>query len=120
MARLDREQVTKLAKDVGALLPDIARLFRDVVKDERVPRLVKAEVGAALVYVLSPIDLVPDFIPGVGQLDDLAVIAWAVRRLLLGAGEPVLRELWRGTDRSLDILLQLVSTGLRPRLLRRH
>lgn len=116
---MDRQRLLELAREAAGFGPDVARLFRDVARDDRVPRRVKVEVGIAAAYLVLPIDLVPDFIPGIGQLDDLAVIAWAVRRLLLGAGEPVLRELWRGTDRSLDILLQLVSTGLRPRLLHR-
>jgi uncharacterized membrane protein YkvA (DUF1232 family) len=108
----DRDRARALAKDVAAFVPDVGRLFRDVLKDDRVPRLVKAEAALALAYVVSPIDVIPDFLPGIGQLDDIAVIAWAVRRLLLGAGEPVLRELWRGKPKALETLLQLASSGV--------
>lgn len=104
-----------LAREVLTFVPDVARLLRDAARDPRVPRRVKVEAALAAAYLLMPIDFVPDFIPGIGQLDDIAILAWAVRRLLFGAGDPVLRELWRGTDRGLDVLLQLAATGLRPR-----
>jgi uncharacterized membrane protein YkvA (DUF1232 family) len=104
-----------LARQEAAFEPEGARLLRDAARDPRVPRRVKVEAFLAAAYLLMPIDFVPDFIPGIGQLDDIAVLAWAVRRLLFGAGDPVLRELWRGTDRGLDVLLQLAATGMRPR-----
>ena len=81
------------------------------------PKRVKYEAGAAAAYLLLPIDVIPDFIPGIGQLDDVAVIGWAVRRLLMGAGENVLREHWRGTDRGMEVLLQAAAAGLRPKKL---
>ena len=114
---LDKEAFRTLAKEAVAFVPDVARLFRDVARDERVPRRVKVEVGLAAGYLVMPFDVIPDFIPGIGQLDDIAIVAWAIRRLLLGAGESVLREHWKGTDRGLEVLLQLASTGFRPRRL---
>ena len=108
-----------IAREVLAFLPDVVSLLRDVAKDTRVPRRVKVEAFLAAAYLVLPIDVIPDFLPGIGQLDDLAVLAWALRRLLLGAGEGVLREHWRGTPRGLEILLQVAATGLRPRLRRR-
>ena len=114
---VDRERLLALAAEAAAFLPDVARLFRDVARDDRVPRRVKVEVGLAAAYLVLPFDVIPDFIPGLGQLDDLAIVGWAVRRLLLGAGEPLLREHWRGTDRGLEVLLQVASFGLNPRRL---
>jgi uncharacterized membrane protein YkvA (DUF1232 family) len=114
---VDKERLKAIARDVAQFIPDVARLFRDVAKDPRVPKRVKYEVGAAAAYLVLPFDLIPDFIPGLGQLDDVAVIGWAVRRLLMGAGENVLREHWRGTDRGLEILLQAASAGFRPKKL---
>lgn len=113
----DRDRLLALASEAAAFLPDVARLFRDVARDDRVPRRVKVEVGLAAAYLVLPIDLIPDFIPGLGQLDDLAIVGWAVRRLLLGAGEPLLREHWGGTDRGLEVLLQVASFGFNPRRL---
>jgi uncharacterized membrane protein YkvA (DUF1232 family) len=112
---VDKARMKAVARDVAQFVPDVARLFRDVAKDPRVPRRVKYEVAAAAAYLLLPFDVIPDFIPGFGQLDDVAVIGWAVRRLLMGAGENVLREHWRGTDRGLELLLQAAAAGLSPR-----
>ncbi|HEU0133058.1 MAG TPA: YkvA family protein [Mycobacteriales bacterium] len=114
---MDSERAKALAREAAKFVPDVARLFRDVARDPRVPKRVKYEVAAAAGYLVLPFDVIPDFIPGFGQLDDVAVIGWAVRRLLMGAGENVLREHWRGTDRGLEILLQLAAAGLRPRKL---
>jgi uncharacterized membrane protein YkvA (DUF1232 family) len=114
---VDKQQVVEIAREVAQFVPDVGRLFRDVAKDPRVPKRVKYEVGAAAAYLVLPIDVIPDFIPGLGQLDDAAIIGWAVRRLLMGAGENVLREHWRGNDRGLEILLQIAAAGLRPKKL---
>jgi uncharacterized membrane protein YkvA (DUF1232 family) len=114
---MDKERMKAVAREVAQFIPDVARLFRDVAKDPRVPKRVKYEVGAAAVYLVLPFDVIPDFIPGFGQLDDVAIIGWAVRRLLLGAGENVLREHWHGNDRGLELLLQAASAGLSPRKL---
>ncbi len=114
---VDKDTFRALAKEAVAFVPDVARLFRDVARDERVPRRVKIEVGMAAGYLVMPFDVIPDFIPGIGQLDDIAIVAWAIRRLLLGAGENVLREHWHGTDRGLEVLLQIASAGFRPRRL---
>ena len=114
---VDKERVVAVAREVAQFVPDVARLFRDVAQDPRVPKRVKYEVGAAAAYLVLPIDVIPDFIPGLGQLDDVAIIGWAVRRLLMGAGENVLREHWRGTDKGLELLLQAAAAGLRPRKL---
>lgn len=106
---------TAIAKDATAFLPDVARLFKDVMRDPRVPRLAKVKVGAALAYLVSPVDLVADVIPGIGMLDDVAIIAYAARELLDGAGPELLREHWHGSDDGLDVVLRLVATDLRPR-----
>jgi uncharacterized membrane protein YkvA (DUF1232 family) len=114
---LDTERLKAIAREAAQFLPDVARLFRDVSRDPRVPKRVKYEVGAAATYLLLPFDVIPDFIPGLGQLDDVAIIGWAVRRLLMGAGESVLREHWRGNDRGFEILMQAAAAGLRPKKL---
>ena len=114
---MDKQKVVALAREAAQFVPDVARLFRDVAKDPRVPKRVKYEVGAAAAYLVLPIDVIPDFIPGLGQLDDVAIIGWAVRRLLMGAGESVLREHWNGSDRGLEVLLQIAAAGLRPKKL---
>jgi uncharacterized membrane protein YkvA (DUF1232 family) len=112
---VDKVRLQGLATEVVTFLPDVAMLFRDLAQDDRVPRWAKVEAALAAGYVMFPIDLVPDFLPGIGQLDDIAIVGWAVRRLLLAAGENVLKEHWRGSPRGLEVLLQLASAGFRPR-----
>lgn len=114
---VDTERLKAIAREAAQFVPDVAHLFREVARDPRVPKRVKYEVGAAATYLLLPFDVIPDFIPGLGQLDDVAIIGWAVRRLLMGAGENVLREHWRGNDRGFEILMQAAAAGLRPRKL---
>ena len=115
--RIDRDKAMALAREAAIFVPDVVRLMRDVAKDPRVSRRVKVEAGIAAAYLVVPIDVIPDFIPVLGQLDDIAVAGWALRRLLMGAGEGILREHWKGTDRGLEVLLQMASIGLRPKRL---
>jgi uncharacterized membrane protein YkvA (DUF1232 family) len=65
------------------------------------------------VYLLSPVDLVPNAIGVLGQLDDLGVAIWALRRLLRAAGPDVVRDLWRGADGSLALVLSAAGIDLR-------
>jgi uncharacterized membrane protein YkvA (DUF1232 family) len=64
-------------------------------------------VGALLAYLAMPFDLVPDFIPIAGQLDDAIVVALVLRSMLRSGGPELLREHWRGPQRGLDVLLRL-------------
>jgi uncharacterized membrane protein YkvA (DUF1232 family) len=70
--------------------------FRRVLADPRVPRRRKAVLLVLLGYLLSPIDLIPDFIPVIGQLDDLVVAAFALRHLVRGLEPSLVEELWPG------------------------
>ena len=88
---------------------DVILLLKDLAVDPRVPRADKIVAGIAAAYLVSPVDLVPDWLPGVGQADDLAVIAMAFRRLLNGAGYELIYELWRGTDEGLALVLTLAG-----------
>jgi uncharacterized membrane protein YkvA (DUF1232 family) len=94
-----------------AFLPDVLRLLVAVARDPRVPRSAKAVAAAAVAYVASPIDLVPDVIPVLGQLDDLWVLRRALRHLAGAAGYDVLLDLWPGSDDGFAVLL--VAAGVR-------
>ncbi len=92
-------------RELVRFLPDIGRLLVDLTRDERVPLRAKLVAGALGAYLLSPLDLVPDFLPGVGQMDDLALAVVALRHLCRSAGYDVLHELWRGSDDGFVALL---------------
>lgn len=98
-----------LAGPALRLIPDLIRLVRSLIGDPRTPRHVKVALGGLLVYLLSPIDLIPDFIPGLGSIDDLAVTAivlrWAGRRVAVDD----LRAHWTGSDRGFDLLRRLLG-----------
>jgi uncharacterized membrane protein YkvA (DUF1232 family) len=96
------------AKAVARFVPDCVVLFRRLLADPRVPRRRKLLLGAALGYLVMPIDLVPDFIPVAGQLDDAIVVALALRAIARGSGPGLLDELWPGPRKSLALLRRLV------------
>lgn len=81
---------------IARMVPYCAILFRRLLADPRVPRRWKVASGFALVYLAVPFDLVPDFIPIAGQLDDAILVALVLRGLLRSAGPMLLREHWPG------------------------
>jgi uncharacterized membrane protein YkvA (DUF1232 family) len=96
------------ARALAGFVPDCVVLFRRLVADERVPRRRKLLLGVMLAYLAMPFDLVPDFIPVAGQLDDLLVVVVVLRRVLRSGGPDLLREHWPGPPASLNALLALV------------
>jgi uncharacterized membrane protein YkvA (DUF1232 family) len=95
------------ARALATFIPDCLVLFRALLRDPRVPTGRKVLLGALLAYLAMPIDLVPDFIPVAGQLDDAIIVAFVLRSVLRSGGPELLREHWRGPDRSLDVLLRM-------------
>jgi uncharacterized membrane protein YkvA (DUF1232 family) len=115
---------------VAAILaiPNYLRLLWGLLFDRRVAWFDKLLVGAALAYAISPIDLIPDFIPIIGQADDIFFILLAVRHLIANAGFDVVLDHWRGdpndlSDEQLDVSVAAVAfflpRGIRRRLERR-
>jgi arsenical pump membrane protein len=97
------------ARGLVGFIPDCAILVSRLLRDGRVPRRRKLMLVALLGYLSFPFDLVPDFIPVVGQLDDVIITAVVLRSFLRGSDRRVLREHWPGPNRSLDLLLRLAS-----------
>jgi len=108
-----------LARELALLLPNLIRLFGGLLRDGRVPLRAKLVVGVASLWLASPIDLIPEFIPIVGSLDDAIVAALALRFVLRTTDGSVVREHWRGDPATLERLLRIVSWGGRgtPRAL---
>ncbi len=104
-----REQARALA----GFVPDCAVLCRRLLRDPRVPRARKLALAAMLGYLLLPFDLVPDFIPVAGQLDDAVLLALALRGIGRGAGAGVLAEHWPGPPGSLALILKLAGASAR-------
>jgi uncharacterized membrane protein YkvA (DUF1232 family) len=95
------------AREIATLLPNLLLLFKDLVRDPRVPRGSKVLLVVGGVWVASPIDLIPEFIPVFGPLDDAIVAALILRHVLKTAGQAVVAEHWRGDQATLERLCRL-------------
>lgn len=94
-----------MLQDLIAFLPACATTARRLRADPRVPRRAKLAVGLALVWVLSPIDLVPEFLPVIGPLDDIVVVALALRYAARRAPRSVLLDAWPANPEVIERLL---------------
>jgi uncharacterized membrane protein YkvA (DUF1232 family) len=94
-----------LLKDLATVLPACVTTARRLRRDPRVPRRVKLVVVGAGLWVLSPIDLIPEFLPVIGPLDDVVVVALALRYAARRIPREALEEAWPAEQRILDRLL---------------
>jgi uncharacterized membrane protein YkvA (DUF1232 family) len=92
------------ARELATLIPNMLVLFRGLLGDPRVPRSSKWWIWLAIVWFVSPIDLIPEFIPVVGPLDDAIVAALVLRHVLKRTDRQVLSNHWRGDPATLDII----------------
>jgi uncharacterized membrane protein YkvA (DUF1232 family) len=95
------------ARAWAGFVGDCAVLVRRLLGDPRVPRARKALLAGLVAYLALPFDLIPDFIPVAGQLDDAILVALVLRAVLRSGGEPLLREHWPGPERSLEAVRRL-------------
>ena len=102
------------ARALVTFIPDCVVLASRLVRDPRVPRRRKLLLLGLVGYLALPFDLVPDFIPVAGQLDDALVVALVLRSFVSSGGEPLLREHWPGPERSLALILRLARPNPAP------
>ena len=102
---LARRLPAGLAKDLAAFLPNCVTLVRRLRRDPRVPRRAKVAVVLAGLWLASPIDLIPEFLPVIGPLDDVVVVALALRYAGRRVPRAVLVDAWPGDPNLLDRLL---------------
>lgn len=96
-------------RDALRLVPDTLRLVRRLAADPTLPRGVRVRLTLLAVYLVSPIDLVPDVIPIIGLADDIVLVALVLRSVVRRAGPDALDRHWAGTDQGLHALKQLVK-----------
>jgi uncharacterized membrane protein YkvA (DUF1232 family) len=94
-----------VAKDLAAFIPDCVTTARTLRHDPRVPRRAKIAVVIALLWVLSPIDLIPEFLPVIGPLDDVIAVALLLRYAGRTVPRQVLLDAWPGDRRMIERLL---------------
>jgi len=111
MVVLARRLPPGVAKDLASVLPACATTARRLRRDPRVPRRARIAVGIAALWVLSPIDLIPEFLPVIGPLDDVIVVALALRYAARQVPLDVLREAWPGEARILERLVPASRNG---------
>jgi uncharacterized membrane protein YkvA (DUF1232 family) len=105
-------------------LPNFLRLLGGLMADRRVSNTDKLLVGGAITYILLPMDFIPDYIPFLGEIDDLFVLVLALQRLIANAPRSVLEDHWMGDPaqlRSMDLERVLVAAAFfLPRRVRRR
>jgi uncharacterized membrane protein YkvA (DUF1232 family) len=109
-------------REYALFAPRLVKLVYRLLKDERVPVRSKAMLVVVAGYLVSPIDLIPDMIPGVGQFDDLLVAAFALDQILNRVPEQVVIEHWDGDEDVLRIVREIldISTGFMPVRIRKR
>lgn len=99
------------ARAVAGFVPDCVILFKRLLGDDRISRRRKAVLGILLVYLATPIDVIPDFLPVIGQLDDAILVGLVLRAFVKGTGPEIVREHWPGPEGTLQVLLRLAGSG---------
>jgi uncharacterized membrane protein YkvA (DUF1232 family) len=97
------------ARALAGFVPDCAVLFARLIRDPAVSRWRKLVLIPLAAYLALPFDLIPDFIPVAGQLDDALVVAFALRLITSGADASVIRRSWPGPENSLELVLRLAG-----------
>lgn len=95
------------ARELVTVLPNLVVLFRGLLTDPRVSRSSKGWLWFALAWCVSPIDLIPEFVPVAGPLDDAIVAALVLRHVLRRTDRAVLADHWRGDPNTLDAIIRL-------------
>ena len=96
------------ARALAGFVPDCVVLCRRLVADSRVPRRQKALLAGLVGYLASPLDLIPDFIPVIGQLDDVLVAVLILRTARRGIRRSIVRQHWPGPPQSLRVIERVV------------
>jgi uncharacterized membrane protein YkvA (DUF1232 family) len=94
------------ARAMAGFIPDCLVLVSRLARDHRVSRVRRAVLFIVLGYLALPIDLVPDFLPGIGHLDDAVLLGLALRLVVHGGGSDLVREAWPGPQASLTLVLR--------------
>ena len=99
------------AKEIALLLPNLVVLFKGLAGDPRVSRRSKSLLLLGVVWFASPIDLIPEFIPILGPLDDAVIAALVLRHIVRKAGPDIVAQHWRGDATTLQRLLRYSRTS---------
>ena len=96
-------------RELVRVVPDLLRLLKSVITDSRAPLDVRIVLVGLVAWILSPIDLIPEFIPVIGPLDDVVVAVVALRYTRRRMGVAALRERWRGTADGFELVTRVIG-----------
>ena len=96
------------------VLPDLLRLLKRLATDPGQPRRVRIRLWLLLAYLISPVDLIPDFIPVIGYADDAIIVALALRSIIRHSGTQAIERHWPGTPDGLTAVLRLAGANNTP------
>lgn len=102
----------EILKEAVLLVPNLAKLLYRLLRDKRVPRNRRLAMTLVGAYVASPIDIIPDFVPVLGSVDDLLVLAFAVDYLLKASPPEVVEEWWDGSEDGLELVRGIAAWGV--------
>jgi uncharacterized membrane protein YkvA (DUF1232 family) len=97
-------------RELLGLIPDILRLLRSLIADRTAPLDVRLVLVGLVAWILSPIDLIPEFIPVLGPMDDVVVAVVAMRYVRRRVGTDDLKRRWRGSDAGFATLLTVIGS----------
>lgn len=119
--RRDRVVRQTTLKEYALIAPRLVKLMVRLMRDPRVPPRSKAVLVLVAGYLASPIDVIPDMIPGVGQLDDLVIAAFALDYMINQVPVEILKEHWDGDEDVLELIRNIaeIAGSLVPRWLKR-
>jgi uncharacterized membrane protein YkvA (DUF1232 family) len=107
----ERRALSDVALEAVILLPNAFKLLTRLVRDPRVAMRHKVPIAGAILYVMSPIDLIPDAILGLGALDDAVVMSLALNGLMANTDPEIILEHWDGSVDALDLLMAFIGWG---------
>ena len=119
---LNRAEQQARLKEYLLIAPHLLKLVFRLLRDDRVPARSKAIVLMVAGYILSPVDIIPDFVVGVGQLDDLFLLAFALDQIINRVPGHVVEEHWGGTEDVLDVVREIldIASGFMPSWIRKY
>jgi uncharacterized membrane protein YkvA (DUF1232 family) len=106
--RLDPATQTKL-KEYALLVPRLVKLLWRLARDPRVPARAKATLFLLTGYLASPVDLIPDFLPAIGQADDIIIAAFVLDQMLNRIPEEIVKEHWDGDEDVLEVVQEILD-----------
>ena len=119
-----RTGAKRTVMDTIRQLPNYVRLLFGLLRDSRVSTIDKVLVGAAIAYIIAPVDLIPDFIPFLGEVDDVFLLVTALQRLIANAGKSVVLQYWVGNPSELSVMnlrqVLMAASFFLPRRMRRR